>query len=63
MGAAEETQLIYIKGLMTEFNPEKIEKVEAMFDKFMGELKQDEEMEAIGMVVLARWGIEQSMNT
>jgi len=48
---------------MTEFNPEKIEKVEAMFDKFMGELKQDEEMEAIGMVVLARWGIEQSMNT
>jgi len=48
---------------MTEFDPEKIKEVAAMFDEFMSGLKQDEEKEAIGMLILARWGIEQSMNT
>ncbi len=58
MGAAEETQLIYIKGLLTEFGPAKIKEAGSLFNTHLEAIKKDEELESIGMVVLARWGIE-----
>jgi hypothetical protein len=59
MGALEETQLTYIKGLLVDLDQDKIKEVEDKFQVFLSFIQQDEEREAIGTLILARWGIEQ----
>lgn len=58
MGAIEEVQLIYIKGLMVDLDQEKIKLVEDKFNAFVDFIKTDEELEAIGLLILAKFGIE-----
>jgi hypothetical protein len=61
MGKLEDTQLIYIKGLMADLDldEDKIEEVKDKFQTFLSFIDQDEEYKAIGILILAQWGITQ----
>jgi len=60
--SVEQTQLVYIKGLMSDMDADKIREVEDKFQAFLSYIDKDEEREAIGMLVLARWGIQASID-
>lgn len=59
MSSIKEVQLTYIKGLMCDLDQKKVAEVEDKFSLFTAFIRSEDELEAIGNLVIAKYAIEQ----